>query len=637
MNFRLDINFLRAVAVIAVVVFHFNSSWLPGGFAGVDVFFVISGYLMTGIILRGMDKETFSIFSFYIARARRIIPALAAVILMLLVLGWFYLAPKDYAVLSSHVASSISFISNITYWQESGYFDAAAHEKWLLHTWSLSVEWQFYLIYPLVLVVLNSLLGRNKLHLIILLGAIIGFIFSSFATLYWPNPSFYLLPTRAWELLLGGVAFIYPLKSNAIFKKVFIFTGFVLILTSYIAFDGSFVWPGYYALVPVLGTFLVIWSNESNSIIINNYYGQKIGDASYSIYLWHWPVVVAINYLGKNNDIYITLIGIFISIILGFMSYQVVEKKFIKLSKKKANILVFILFVLILFVSFVLKLNSGFKSRVDSSFFKITKNLVMPTRDNGYCFNTFLNNNVKVGKSEGTECVLGNKNSEPSTVLFGDSFAGHYEPFWDEIFKGNSHAITSISTNWCHPSLTNNFPGPNSSPAFQQCLINRKFVVDNISNYKTIIVAGSWRNLYLSGHFDEVIDFISFAEKHQVNVIIMPSPTIYDTNVLKRFESSLFNSKFQFQLDNMPKSKDKLAVEVNELLFNYASTRSHVFYLRRSEIFNNSGSFNQDGVIIPYSLDGAHISLKGSINSAHFFMKNHNKLKFINNLLLPNE
>lgn len=145
MEFRKDINGLRAFAVIAVVLFHFNSAWSPGGFAGVDVFFVISGFLMTSIIFRGIEQNSFSVIKFYIARANRIIPALALLCFVLLVGGWFYLTPVEYKALGKHAASSVSFVSNFIYLTEAGYFAASSHEKWLLHTWSLSVEWQFYI------------------------------------------------------------------------------------------------------------------------------------------------------------------------------------------------------------------------------------------------------------------------------------------------------------------------------------------------------------------------------------------------------------------------------------------------------------------------------------------------------------
>ncbi|MEF1337667.1 acyltransferase, partial [Vibrio rotiferianus] len=141
MNFRSDINGLRAIAVISVVLFHFNPEILPGGFAGVDVFFVISGFLMTSIIFRGLENSNLSIVNFYISRANRIIPALAILCLVIMIFGWFYLTPLDFKTLGKHVSGSIRFISNSMYLKESGYFDVSANSKWLLHTWSLSVEW----------------------------------------------------------------------------------------------------------------------------------------------------------------------------------------------------------------------------------------------------------------------------------------------------------------------------------------------------------------------------------------------------------------------------------------------------------------------------------------------------------------
>ena len=163
MKFREDINALRAIAVVAVVIFHFNHAWLPGGFAGVDVFFVISGFLMTMIIFKGLEKDTFSILKFYGARVRRIVPALVALCFALLVFGYLLLSPLDYLILGKHAAASLTFTSNILYWTEAGYFNDDSIEKWLLHTWSLSVEWQFYLVYPLLLVGLKKLLTLKQI------------------------------------------------------------------------------------------------------------------------------------------------------------------------------------------------------------------------------------------------------------------------------------------------------------------------------------------------------------------------------------------------------------------------------------------------------------------------------------------
>ena len=294
--FRKDINGLRAIAVIVVVLFHFNPTWMPGGFAGVDIFFVISGFLMTGIIFRGIEQHKFSVLNFYIARANRIIPALSMLCFALFVFGWFYLTPLDYKALGKHIYGSISFLSNVMYWRESGYFETASHEKWLLHTWSLSVEWQFYLIYPIILVGISKFISLDKMKTVILLGMVIGFAFCVFATYKWPDPSYYLLPTRAWEMMVGGVAYIYPFNIKSKLKIQLEWLGLLLIIASCYFISKETPWPGYLSLLPVLGTFLIIQAQRNDSIITNNIIFQKIGTWSYSIYLWHWPIVVAIYY-----------------------------------------------------------------------------------------------------------------------------------------------------------------------------------------------------------------------------------------------------------------------------------------------------------------------------------------------------
>jgi peptidoglycan/LPS O-acetylase OafA/YrhL len=324
MQFRKDINGLRAIAVIAVVLFHFNAAWLPGGFAGVDVFFVISGFLMTGIIFRGIEQANFSIFKFYVARGNRIIPALAVLCLVLLSFGWFYLTHLEFRALSKHVSSSMGFFSNIIYWSESGYFDAASSEKWLLHTWSLSVEWQFYIIYPLVLVAMRKLMSIKAMKATVLLLTVLGFIFCVIATYKWPDTSYYLLPTRAWEMMIGGVAYLYPIALQEKRKKLVEWFGIILVMGSYFFISKDNPWPGYLALFPVLGSFLIIQAQRNDSFITSNIISQKIGAWSYSIYLWHWPLVVAIYYYSLN-EVFI-YIGITLSVLLGFLSNKYIEK-----------------------------------------------------------------------------------------------------------------------------------------------------------------------------------------------------------------------------------------------------------------------------------------------------------------------
>lgn len=325
MGFRQDINRLRAIAVIAVVLFHFKPEWLPGGFAGVDVFFVISGFLMTKIIFTELANKSFSIIHFYIARANRIIPALAALCLVLLVFGWSYLTPIDYRSLLIHVVSSLGFLSNIIYLNEAGYFDAASHDKWLLHTWSLSAEWQFYIIYPLILVGMNKIFSLKAMKQIILISTGVFFLLSALATYQWPNSAYYLFPTRAWEMMVGATAYLFPIafQSNTKFKIEAL--GLALIMLSYVFITKDNLWPGYLAAIPTLGTFLTIQSQFNERRIPGDFVLQKLGNWSYSIYLWHWPLVVAIYYFSLAEEW--RYIFMCMSIVLGVLSYNYIEKK----------------------------------------------------------------------------------------------------------------------------------------------------------------------------------------------------------------------------------------------------------------------------------------------------------------------
>ncbi|MGO4891706.1 acyltransferase family protein [Flavobacterium sp. W21_SRS_FM6] len=325
MKFREDINALRAIAVVAVVIFHFNHQWLPGGFAGVDVFFVISGFLMTMIIVKGLEKQTFSILGFYAARVRRIVPALAFLSFILLVVGYLTLPPLDYLSLGKHVAASLTFISNMVYWAESGYFDASSIEKWSLHTWSLSVEWQFYLIYPVVLVALKKFLSLKQIKLVLVLGTIAALILSVLVTFKSSSAAYFLLPTRAWQMLAGGLVFLYPLTLNEKAKTTLQILGLASIFISFFIFNEKTPWPGFAALLPIIGACLVLQANKGQSFLVNNRLCHALGKWSYSIYLWHWPIVVAGVYFSLGENWW--YIGLPLSVGLGALSYTFIESK----------------------------------------------------------------------------------------------------------------------------------------------------------------------------------------------------------------------------------------------------------------------------------------------------------------------
>lgn len=331
MEFRTDINGLRAIAVICVVLYHFGVPGFSAGFLGVDLFFVISGFLMMSIIVRGLEADRFSLWSFYVARARRIVPALTTLCIILLAAGWFWIPPHDYAALGKHAASALVFITNFTFHDEAGYFDNFSQDKWLLHTWSLSLEWQFYLLFPLVLIVIWRANKQAWLTAALTAIALLSFGISVIAVPENASFAFYLLPARAWELLAGALAFAAsrkwkPKANTATLAHV---GALALIFGAVTLFDGETAWPGYAAALPVLAaTMIVAVPHPTASPFLSSVVLQRLGTWSYSIYLWHWPLTVALRHANLHNDPRWIIVAILASLTLGWCSYRLIEVPF---------------------------------------------------------------------------------------------------------------------------------------------------------------------------------------------------------------------------------------------------------------------------------------------------------------------
>ncbi len=328
-EFRLDINGLRAFAVLGVVLYHFNVAGFDGGFAGVDVFFVISGFLMTGIIARGLANDDFSTLKFLLARGRRIVPTLAVVCVALLIVNWLLLSPQEYSKLGKEVGNAISFGSNILFLHESGYFDVASQEKWLLHTWSLSVEWQFYLLLPIAAWVIWQIKPkRSALILFFVTAGALSLGTSVQMSQSNPTAAFFLIQSRCWELLAGGLVFLteslWPTSISA--KRVCEWLGVAMLAGTAATMRPQIPWPGYAAILPVLGTALIIGSNRQNSILTSHAVWQRLGDASYSIYLWHWPIAVTLAYFDVNHRREFVAFGIIASLLAGILSHRLIEQ-----------------------------------------------------------------------------------------------------------------------------------------------------------------------------------------------------------------------------------------------------------------------------------------------------------------------
>lgn len=342
--FRLDLNWLRAVAVLLVVLFHFSIPGFSGGFIGVDIFFVISGYLMTKIIMSEADAENFSLFNFYYSRCKRIIPPLVALILVSTVVTSFilYSEPAELMSFIKHSAASLNFISNIIYWLESGYFDDSSHTKWLLHTWSLSVEWQFYIIYPILILIFRKLMSTENLKWFIVFTTVCSLSASIVLSENQPASSFFLLHTRAWEMLAGGLVFLFPFRIAKKYRGPLFVLALVGILYSAVMFNGADVWPGFLALLPVTATMLIMSISWQDNPCIKNTFFQFVGRISYSLYLWHWPIVILLHHYQLHDQPLFIGLGVASSFFMAILSFYIVEKKVVSFSKFDwGNVLIF--------------------------------------------------------------------------------------------------------------------------------------------------------------------------------------------------------------------------------------------------------------------------------------------------------
>ena len=296
MQYRPEIDGLRALAVIPVILFHAGVQLFGGGYVGVDIFFVISGYLITSILLSEITEGKFSLAGFYERRARRILPALFLVMAICLPFSWFWMMPHELKGFSQSLVAVSAFASNIYFWISTGYFETAAELRPLLHTWSLAVEEQYYLFFPILLACCMHW-GRKKIIFTLILLACTSLFLAQFLSAIKPAFDFYLLPTRVWELLAGSILAFYPQlsgnqKNQRIFREFSSAIGLLLICYAIFSFDKFTPFPSAYTLIPVLGSLLIIYTSQGTIVekLLSKRLFVGIGLISYSLYLWHQPV-----------------------------------------------------------------------------------------------------------------------------------------------------------------------------------------------------------------------------------------------------------------------------------------------------------------------------------------------------------
>ena len=386
-NFRSEILGLRALAILPVVFFHYGFGFFEGGFIGVDIFFVISGYLITSLIIE--KGNNFNIYNFYLRRIRRIVPLLLLVTLLTVPFAYFLLLPNNFNDYGKSLIFTPLFLTNFIFWMQEGYWEFSSQLKPLLHTWSLAVEAQFYILFPLIFFIKN----QKKIIILFIILWFISFIIatnnnSQFLLVTTDKTlsigSFYLPFARFWEFLTGG--FVFFLEKKIKFKKFsinnFISTiGLILIIYSIFNFEYSLDYPNAYALFPVVGTGLLLVYVEKKFIIykiLDSKIFMHIGLISFSLYLWHFPIIVFKKYLTNlNSSIFIEIFTLLLAYILSIISYKYIEKPFYKnnILKNKFFLLVVVLIALIIsFLGLSIYKNQGKTSFVKKRIYEIQKN-----------------------------------------------------------------------------------------------------------------------------------------------------------------------------------------------------------------------------------------------------------------------
>lgn len=525
MKFRLDINTLRAIAVVAVILYHFRILHFTGGYLGVDIFFVISGYLMSRIILEGFDNSDFSLKGFYLKRVKRIIPALLVMITFVLIAGLFLLFPSELKVLSQYAVSSTTFVSNMYYWLKSGYFDLGSQYNLLLHTWSLSVEWQFYLIYPLLLMCVRKLYLTHKGWFKILIVSFVVLAYAITLIIFDRGQifAFFSFPTRAWEMVMGCVVFLFEKdfaeKVSLRIRQVICILSYIVILLCVVLFTEQTTWPSIYTGIPVAATLLILVS-QCDFRILGNKVVQWTGKVSYSLYLWHWPLYVFTIYLGLTRLTVLTFIPV-LTVIFAWLSYRYIESNKKMMIPKRilaGGIIVLAFSVLMSFVP----LNRYFIDKEITDLVNYRENHkeeIAEQMSIGNCFidldqysEDFRNmNNGCLHLSDSTENVM----------LIGDSHAAvlsySLRKELEKHHKNFLQATAAAAHFVVNPKETH------QSAAYVKYILH-EFIPQNVGKIKTVIfssISGGFGEDTYEGSRDRLAELIEYLQGYNIRVKVI--------------------------------------------------------------------------------------------------------------------
>ncbi|WP_368206661.1 acyltransferase family protein [Aeromonas sp. s5] len=514
-NYRPDIDGLRAFAVISVLLFHVGFTTFSGGFIGVDVFFVISGYLITGILIKDIELNSFSFTKFISRRFFRLYPSLVFVVFSCVILGFLFFSPAHFKELGRSSASSLFSVSNYDYYLRADYFSESSASNPLLHTWSLSVEQQFYLIFPFMLSIFYKT-SRGISFFIILLVGVLSLALSQHYISSGSPLSYFSTFSRGFEFSVGVLLHWLPKrKINNALLEAFLIIGISGLLFCVIYFDKQTPFPGWHALMPCLFSGLCIYSGTAKYTgrLLSNKVSVWIGLISYSLYLVHWPILTFYNYYIYSTPSYIEKILLVItSIIFACPLYVFIENKFRRITfstiKRFKLISLASVSLLTMSISFNTYFSDGMHWRIDSNSLGRFENATE------YHSKNYGGANYSAGKIH----FLGDLNSKKvSYVLFGDSFAGHLTAGLDSLLKERGLKAAVIWSSGCfvgvkYVSTRNGSPKP-------ECLEVSKLAIELLSKYDaTIIYAQSWSayQVMLSNKRGDSISFSNPSEYYEL-------------------------------------------------------------------------------------------------------------------------
>ncbi|MES2379243.1 MAG: acyltransferase family protein [Bacteroidota bacterium] len=492
-SYRPEIDGLRAIAVLSVIIFHFNPALMPGGFMGVDVFFVISGYLITGIIKKNIQNNQFKLIDFYTRRIRRIIPALYVLLTVVTIFAVIILLPGDLKDYGRSLLSQAVFASNFYFYFKSDYFDTPSLLKPILHTWSLSAEEQFYIIYPILLLALSRLLKVNVKYAILTL-LVAGLITCHVTYLHNQSAAFYLLPSKSWELLLGALFnynFFGDKTHGKPIKQTASLLGLFLILYAVFFFSKNTQLLGLSIAVPALGTALIIWSggNTITAKLFTNRVFIYTGKISYSLYLWHWPLLVFYLYAVGSTVTLLTGLILFLTI-YGFatLSYTYIENPIRKNPTKKTGIYFFAMFFgIVLFGATGYYFNK--KEGLPNRFSAQIQNLILDAQPQIGCQLRLL-----FSKKSGfyySNCGDTRLINKPALLVWGDSHSGMIGPVLKQLSNKYNKTFAIYS---CPSALNVYIANWDQSYRASPCYDSNKEIINFIksNNVKSILFASAW-------------------------------------------------------------------------------------------------------------------------------------------------